>query len=255
LNDLNKLTYISNAGVMLEVNKKKILIDSFCNPRTPIYKRITDEVKEHIILGVPPFNDIDLLLFTHHHTHHFDAESVDSFMERNEKAFVLATPQSMMMLNSVFFDSKESRFIKVEPEKYQTEDIHLNGIDIQAISMLHMGKEYEEVENFAYLINVGGKKILHVGDAKPAQENYMDLNLIREDIDLLIAPFPYISIGAGRQMIEKYIRPKNIVAMHLPYKELDSDGWIDAAKKCYEKVRDSFPRTVFLEEIGECIKI
>lgn len=102
---------------------------------------------------------------------------------------------------------------------------------------------------------VEGKKVLHVGDAMPVKDNYINTNLIEENIDLLIVPFPYIGLSKAREVIEQHIRTERIAIVHLPYKHLDSFGWINAATKSYSRVEKEFVKTVFLEDPGQYIHI
>lgn len=158
-------------------------------------------------------------------------------------------------MRSLISNSENENWIIPNAALGSKESIRINGINVESVSMLHDGKEFEHVHNIAYLIDVEEKKILHVGDAKPISENYCNLNLTERNIDLLLVPFPYVGLSAGRQVIREYIRPKKISAIHLPDRNLDSNGWIDATKKSYIKVKNDFIETIFLEDIGDCIII
>lgn len=245
-----KVTCICNAGVMIEYNDKKILIDSFCKSILPIYKNPPDDLKEKMIKGIKPFDNVDMLLFTHNHTDHFHRESAAEFLKNNKDSIILSTDDVIGKITEIVPSSDRSRLIKLDPVLHRKEDIIVKGINIKTFSLLHDGKEYANVKNLAYLIDIGGKKVLHTGDAKAMDENYKNLNFSQEGIDLLIAPFPYVSLSRGRSIIENYIKPKKIVANHLPYRELDEFGWINAAKENYMKVEKDFIETVFFEEIG-----
>ena len=246
-----KFTYVSNAGVMLQCNDNKILIDGLCNSTLPVYKNPSDEVKEFMISGVNPFENIDALLFTHNHTDHFDVLSTASLLKHNKDTFLLAPQKVVMEIKQRLPYDESDRLIKLDDSLGGIEDININGIKIQSISMLHDGKEYESVGNLAYLVDIGGKRVLHVGDAKPIEENYRYLDLTNKNIDLLIVPFPYIGLPSARQVIEKFIKPRKIAAVHLPYRELDSYGWIDATMKSYLRVKENFIETVIFEKPGE----
>lgn len=255
MGEFNEATYVSNAGLLLELYDKKILIDGFCNSILPIYKNPPNRLKEKMILGAPPFNNIDILLVTHHHSDHFDSKSTGEFLKNNKDTFVLSTSKVIKEINNVYCEIEEGRLIIAKPLLYSREDTYIKGINIQSISMLHQGEEYQDVENLGFLIEIGGKKVLHVGDAKPIKENYMGLGLTHKNIDLLVVTFPYVGVHTGRQVIEKYIKPQKIAVIHLPHRELDQYGWIDATKKSYRRVQHSFVETVFLEEIEATIEI
>ena len=246
----NKITYLSNAGVMLAIADKKILVDAFCNSTIAMYKNLPPEIREQIINGNVPFDNIDLLLITHHHADHFDPIGVVRFLKSNQNTILISTSEVISQINTQFPEIEKGRLI--EPSG-AGEIIQINNINVQTFSMLHDGKDYWDVDNLAYLLEVNGIKILHVGDAKAIKENFISLNLTAKEIELLIVPFPYVGLPTGRQLIDKFINPKKIAAVHLPYRELDHDHWIDTTIKNYMKVKDDFTKVIFMEEIGHCI--
>lgn len=250
-----KLIYVSNAGVMLQCNDNKIMIDGLCNSIPPIYKNTPNEEKKLMISGIAPFENMDALLFTHDHPDHFDADSTADLLKTNKNTIMLAPQKVVMEVKQSLAYGERDRLIELNDTLGRTEEYNINGIKIQSISMLHDGKEYEDVSNLAYLVDMGGKRILNVGDAKSIEDNYRYMDFVNENIDLLIAPFPYIGRPSARQLIEKCIKPRKIAAVHLPYRELDRYGWIASTMKSYLKVKESFIETVILEKPGECMYI
>ncbi len=253
MKDMGKVTYISNAGMLVEMGDKKILIDSLCDSTVPIYKATPDEIKGKIIGGVSPFDGIDLMLFTHHHSDHFEPKSTVEFINCQPSVVLVSTGETIRRLIAQDPSLDKNRLVVLDLQVGEVKAFEINDIRIQVISMVHDGKDYQDVENFAYLLEVNGKRILHVGDAKPMAENYGHLNLIEQSIDLLLVPFPYVGIPSGQLVIANQIKPKKIAAIHLPYKEKDRFNWIEGTKKSFGRVREQFVETVFLEEVGDSI--
>lgn len=250
-----KVTYISNAGVMLECNNRKIIIDGFSSSLLPIFKSPTYQIKELMTLGVHPFENIEALLFTHNHPDHFDADMTVSYLSHNKATVVLAPQEILVDIERKLPNLERKKLIGIKNSHNSKEAISLTGINIQTASMLHEGKEHNHVQNTVYLVEMEGKKVLHVGDAKPYEDNYVNMNFVKENIDLLIVPFPYIALPSARNLIEQYIRPKKIAVVHLPYKELDTNGWINATMKSYKRVEAEFIETVFFQNIGDYINL
>ena len=253
--NMRKITYLSNAGVMVELDEHKILIDTLCNSALPLYKNPPAELREEIIAGMAPFNNIEILLFTHHHSDHFDPESTALFLKQHQNTVVISSPEVITGLKDQFSQLENGRLIRQDIPFGGTGSFQIPGLTIQSLAMQHDGKEYQDVLNLAYLIEAAGKKIFHLGDAKPIAENYLHFNLIAQNIDLLLAPFPYIGLPSSRQLIEKYIQPQKIAAIHLPVRELDHQGWINSTVKSYLKVKADFIETVFLEEPGAVLNL
>ncbi|WP_425802774.1 MBL fold metallo-hydrolase [Desulfitobacterium sp. Sab5] len=248
----NKLIYISNAGVLIQLKDRKILIDGLCRSNNPIYKDPSPEIAQKIKGGIPPFNDLDLMLITHEHSDHFDPVSVDEFSKNNPGTVILSTPNVITKLrtyDSMEMDKEQANLIEFNLNLHQEETLNFQGMKIRIISLAHMGKNQEETQNYAYLIEYG-LKLLHVGDADAVSENYNQLNLVPQKIDYLIAPFPYISIPSARRVIKDYINPQKIAVLHFPHKELDHFGWIKATRKSFANVKEAFIKTNFLEELG-----
>ncbi|WP_419822270.1 MBL fold metallo-hydrolase [Anoxybacterium hadale] len=272
----NQLIYVSNAGVLLNLNGRKILIDGLCREGFDLYRTTPDKMAEDILLGIPPYDGIDLMLFTHHHGDHFDAELVAAYVRNGGKAAILSTEKTVAAVRKQLGSARqdqcaaavsrssleekrgvsalpfegEGQLISLDLAPGERHTLHLSGIEIDAISMVHLGKEYENVRNLAFLIK-GNVKILHVGDGAYEVENYQGLKLDEEGIDLMIAPFPYVSLPSSRNLIQEWISPKKIAVMHLPQKEKDEYGWTESVKKSAKRADQSFPPIRFLEELGE----
>lgn len=244
---MNKVTYVSNAGVLLEMGNKRILIDSLCKSPVPIYKDTHEVIRDQIIYGVPPYDRIDVILFTHHHGDHFEPINTAEFMRRNPSAVLVSTPETSRRLKAQTAELDDSRLISPALKVGEEAEYEIKGIRIRVLSLTHEGKDYQDVENYAFLIEANGKRVLHVGDAKPMAENYGHFDLGRESIDLLLAPFPYVGIPKGQAVIQNHIKPKKVAAIHLPHQDLDRFHWIEGTKKSHARIKERFVDTVFLE--------
>ncbi len=254
MNNLSNITYVSNAGILLNINNKKILVDGLCVSRISIYKSTPTEICNKIIEGFPPFDNIDNMLITHKHSDHFNANLTCRFLENNINTVVISSREVISNIKSCNPNLPFINLIELNPLAHNIERINIDGVDIIAMSMIHDGKEYMDVTNLTFLIDYG-IKILHLGDAAPIKENfeYMDINKYK--VDVLLANFPYVSIPRARKIIKSYINPKRILVIHLPYKDLDRFNWISVAKKSYQRNKDNFVHTTFIENIGSSINV
>jgi L-ascorbate metabolism protein UlaG (beta-lactamase superfamily) len=249
-----ELTYLANAGVLLKLGDKKIVIDGFCASTNPLYKSTPADISEQMILGTPPFDNIDLMLITHEHEDHFDGGSIARFLQHNPNTVVISTCKVIAKIKGLMPSSHGLCLIALNPSLSERKSISANGILVQAMAMLHDGKGYSEVKNLAYLVQYE-KTILHLGDAALVKENFVSLELDKEKIDLLIANFPFVGLPSGRKIVTDMIKPQKMVSVHLPHQALDSGGWIEATKKRYERVKEEFIPTEFLEDLNYKIPI
>jgi len=254
MKEVVRITYISNAGILADFGGKKILIDGLYNSKVPFFRNLPPEIKKQVLGGIPPFDNISLLLFTHEHTDHFEAISTAEFLRQEKNAYLIGNRKVVGEVTRLDPDlDKKCLFVDLAPGN--SAYININSINVKMISLWHEGKEYADVQNIAFLLEAAGKKVLHVGDAKPSVENFAPFPLAGAGIDLLVAPFPFLSLPSARKVIEKYLKPRKIAVIHLPHREDDRFGWINATKKSFDRVKDDFFETVVFERFGEDLVI
>jgi mRNA degradation ribonuclease J1/J2 len=151
MTQLSKITYISNAGVLIESGDNKILVDGLCDSKIPMYKNTPRKLREQIIAGIPPFDDINFLLFTHDHGDHFDPVSIARFLKQYNNAVMLANQISIWEVRKLLKNFKYDKWIDSSSPFGREKSILMNGIDIESIPMVHDGEEFRNVQNMAYL--------------------------------------------------------------------------------------------------------
>lgn len=93
------------------------------------------------------------------------------------------------------------------------------GIDFEILSLRHGTGRHATIQNLGHMIKLGGKKLLHVGDADTAVENFEKFNLDEEGIDIAFIPFWFLLGNEGQTIVREHIKPKQIIAVHIPPSE------------------------------------
>jgi len=71
------------------------------------------------------------------------------------------------------------------------------------------------VQNFGYLVRLGGLKFLHLGDVDYAADNLEGLGFKEEEIDVVFLPtFNTLISEANRDLIIEVINPKLVIGLH-----------------------------------------
>jgi len=250
------VTYIANSGVLVTSKKKQILIDGLHQSSAGFYHSTEKKTVEDIILGKAPFNSLDMLLFTHDHSDHFNAAYCREALKRNKHLQVVA-PQSAAEKITSSPDYNEELKNQIKPiEASQTKPIvlSLKGIDIEVFSLNHDGASGDTTVNNAYLIQLGKKTMMFLGDAKADDSNFEAARVYGKPLDALFVPFTFIGLSAGREIIKK-ISPKKLIVVHLPDKDKDTNNLTEKTKAAYSKYSSDFPETVLFEKIGQQIVI
>ena len=109
------------------------------------------------------------------------------------------------------------------------------GIDFEILSLRHGTGRHATIQNLGHIIKLGGKKLLHIGDADTAVENFEKFNLNEEGIDIAFIPIWFLLGNEGQTIVREHIKPKQIIAVHISPSE---------AEKVTGQIRQVFPDAV-----------
>ncbi|MFC1725029.1 MBL fold metallo-hydrolase [candidate division KSB1 bacterium] len=209
-----EITYIANAGFLIEYKSKKILIDALHS--WPNFQSTPDEVFNDMRNSRPPFNNIDLVLVTHRHPDHFHPDMVELFLINNPNAMMIASPIDVEFLR-IASDPQFGRIAKqvkiVDAKIGDVIELSVNGIDLQIFALEHNGRQ--TMLNLGFLIKIGDKTLLHEGDANISNEYFQSANFELEYIDILFENDYFRKDRERQKIIRDHIKPKHRIAMHI----------------------------------------
>ena len=206
----------ANAGCLLTLDGKKILLDGVCREVKP-YPATPPQIREDLLRDLP-----DGVLVTHRHKDHYDASFVSAYVQ-NAAGPVLGPAD-------IPFCTRETASI--------------GNVRILCIPSRHIGKT-EPMGHMSFVLQ-GSKCVWFLGDASPL------LWKNREDLprpDVMIVPYAY-AISSGWDIC-KQLGTKDVVLLHLPPREEDPFGLWNAVE---ETVTEAFPR-LHIPKMGERISV
>ena len=237
--------YIANEGVLIAAADKQILIDGLHREYQPAYLFPPPELQSVLERARPPYDKINILLVSHIHLDHFHPESVGLYLRHNPNAILASSNQATDEVAKGFTEYEKVR-AQVKPvihEWKKSVDVNRDGVKIKFLGLRHSGERFRHIENLGHLIEIGGKKLLHIGDADMTTENFAMFNLAQENIDIAFIPYWFLTSEEGRKLVREQFNPKNIIAVHIPPGE--SDDVIGQLKK---DMPEAIPFTKILEE-------
>lgn len=243
--DFGEITYVSNAGFLWTLDEKKVLVDGLCDCGSSVFQSLPESTYQQILQGQPPFDGLELLLISHHHSDHFSAPKTVKFLRQNQGVTVVSTNNVIKAIQAELAENEKYDLIPLAPPMYSGVEITVKGFNLSAYSLRHDGEQFAAVPNLAFLIR-DKVKLMYVGDALASKENFHGLGLKELGLDRLVAPFPYVGLPSARKVITEYINPRKILAVHLPDEAKDYEGWIAATMKSYHRIKDNFYPTEFL---------
>ncbi|MEK6281161.1 MAG: MBL fold metallo-hydrolase [Acidobacteriota bacterium] len=217
------VTYIANGGVLISSGDKHVLIDGLHREYKPDYAFPPDALRKSLESAAPPYDKVSLILVTHVHLDHFHPLSVGLHLQNNRRAKLVSSEQIAEAVKKDFsgFREIESRVIRV-PHQWKTKvALNVSGIKLKGLGLRHASPHFSWIQNLGYVVDLNGKKFLHIGDADMTEENFASLGLEDESIDVAFIPYWYLLSSAGRAIVQNQIRPKHVIAVHVPPAEVD----------------------------------
>lgn len=209
------ITFLANEGVLLAAGGKKVLIDALFEKYKTGFALPADSTQRALTSARTPFGDVDALLFTHYHGDHFHPAPVVAHMRANPRATLLTSRQVIDSLQGRLRGDRTltNRMLArtTSPGKRRREII--NGIAIELLGIPHGGRP--DVEHLGYIVELGGRRVLHLGDADFSEHTYAPLRLDTARIDVALVPEWALLHEASRRIVERWIRPRHVVAIHV----------------------------------------
>lgn len=238
-----KVTYIANEGVLLENGGQKVLIDALFDDFYEPYLSPSEAVMANMQASTKPFDNVVLTLTTHVHRDHFEAKTAGDFIKAHQETQFLSTEEVVTELKSKYDTNPFNNRINGKSKTIEKMSDTMNGITVHSFFINHAGSRSSAIENLGFVIEIGGKKVLHLGDSDMDIERYSALNLSQYEIDVVLVPYWYMSSDNGREILDNHIKAKNLVGIHFP--KAPSAAALEAIKENYPKA------TVFQKTLTE----
>jgi L-ascorbate metabolism protein UlaG (beta-lactamase superfamily) len=240
-----ELTYLANMGVLLERDGKRIVIDGFHHGALEEYASVPPSLLGPLEQSRAPFRALDLLLTTHRHLDHFDASSVAARLASDSTAVYVAATETVDSLFArttlrASHPGVVTRIRAISPPGHAEVRVPLAGIDLTVLDLAHNPTPSKRVANVAFLLNLGGVRVLHVGDADPTAANFDPHRLAQRSIDVAIVPFWYLTNPSSSAV--RSIGAKTWIATHVPPSDSAS---------VRRKVVDAMPGAIVLTTPGQ----
>jgi len=221
-----KVTYIANCSFLYEAAEEKVLIDPFGTEYGDYFYLPSMTNRSKLIEGLPPFDNIDLILITHVHGDHFNPFLAENFLINNRETKMICPPQVYQQMQDSChqFFQIESQLVSQPLDMHESKSLNVNHIPITAIRLQHGTTrslegidykdytDYEKTENWGYVIRVASNTIFHQGDGS-LKINEQALIKIKEKIDVAYLSF-FDWDSTSFQLIQNNLHPNKIMFMH-----------------------------------------
>lgn len=208
------VTFVGNNGVLLESPAGKVLIDSLFSHTDTFWTRLAPADRTRLFAAQAPFDGVRWSLTTHSHSDHHSAAAVNAFSAASPQTEFLLPPQARGP-----FAANPRVLQFTVPFQTASRTFSSPGIEIEVFHMEHFdqfGNDFSRIEDYTYLVTMGGVKLLHLGDVDFIPQNFAAFDFAQRGIDAVVLPtFNTLISAANRQLILDEVDPGLIIATHL----------------------------------------
>ncbi len=244
--DAVEVTYIANAGFMVASGGKKVMFDAL-NKNPWNYRNTPDDIFAKIVKDEAPYNGISALMISHPHDDHYNTEMVRDLLLKNKNIKLLSSVLTEKRLTEELgenYPDIEQKLVTADPEWGSFEKIKIDGIDIKVITVDHTDKPGRKYKTISFVVDLNGTNILYVGDLWPPRniEYFKEYALQKKSIDIAFVDCYFLQSPEGREIMENFIKPENIVVTHMRPRDIEKDS---------RGIRQHYPEALIFEKPGE----
>lgn len=248
------VTHVANAGFLIEGGGQKVLIDALFDEGVRGYTRIPKDMIKQLRAAEAPFDSVNLVLLTHTHMDHFGPRTMTRHMRANPHATLICTPEARQALERHIKNHAgiAERIVALSPEEGETIQGTYGGINVQVLN-LHHGRDVDPpITNLAFIIELGGMSVLHTGDTEALGPVFELYGFQDRSIDVALLPAWFVSYTHWGEVVNEYIRPTHIVAMHMPRPDAPGNyfGLHGSYEGRFDAIKSLFPDATVMDSPG-----
>jgi len=215
-----EVSYIANEGFMISTCGTKIVLDPL-NKNPWNYPSTPEPVYQKMLNAEPPFDNVDLIILSHSHADHFNVEMAIQVLQQNPRMVMVVDQiayEELMNTSGDNFNKIRRQVFSISPPVGEYVKVVIDGIEITFLGLNHAeaqaGKPYLTLGS---IIDLKGIKLFHCADWDPQAnlEFFKQLQLQKENIDILFVDNFFLRNPLEKEIIDTYIKPKVTILMHL----------------------------------------
>ena len=231
---------LANEGFILsDGQSSSVMIDGMVVEPYSVYGGLSAEWIDAFEKATGPFSGVDLVLVSHQHHDHNQPAYACSFMQ-NSRALLATSSQVIDLMREKCrqFVLTSPRVQIIDPQYDQPETLEIGAARATAFLLSHGGGKYASLKNYGHLVELGGMRVLHIGDAAMEAPDFNRAAVNEMKVDVALIPFWYFQPGPGGGMVRRYLTAEHMVATHIPPSEM---------VEVKEYLRVEYPKVVILE--------
>jgi glyoxylase-like metal-dependent hydrolase (beta-lactamase superfamily II) len=170
------------------------------------------------------YNNLDYLIFSHLHPDHFSPDLVARYLLFNRVSRLLFpqddSPRSKVLIDTIARTKTPCWQFEMKRGKVR-QYLLQKTISITTLCTRHMPQMFADDLCCAVLVTINNSTILFLTDCS-CEEAELLQQLSEINIHTVFVNPYFYHAAAGREILEKYLHPENIVIYHIPFAADDS---------------------------------
>jgi len=217
-----------------------VMIDGMVVDNYSVYGGLPVELAGPFNQATGPFSGIKLALASHQHHDHNQPKYACNFVQASQQTILATSAQVLDLMRERCrkYVTTSPNIRIIDPQYDQPEVLESDGVKVTVFLLSHGKGKYAALQNFGHLVEIGGMRVLHVGDAAMDAADFARAGVDKMDIDIALVPFWYFQPGPGGDLVRRFLDVSHKIAVHIPPGEM-------AEVKAY--LQTDFPRVLILE--------
>ena len=197
-----RITLTANAGVILQVNRRAVIVDALHDWKTSRFSSVS-QATVAAVKAMFSETEPDAVLVTHRHPDHCSELLMQSFSNR----------------------WRNTRFLYPESFPQGLSVQQVGHIKVEALALPHEGRGFENVDQRGYCITMDGVRFLTPGDCAAEAKDRLKAMCGGSAVDFAVMNFPWVTLERNRRFLLEELKPEHIIAVHIPFARDDVEHY------------------------------
>lgn len=217
------LTRLANDGIILSNARTRVMVDGMVVEPYSIYGGLPAETQSEFMRATGAFGQIDLALVSHRHHDHNQPAFACEFMRKSLATRLVTSSEvvDLMREKCRSFVLSSNRIEIVDPQPGQPVAVELDRARVTVFRLSHGKRKYASIKHFGHLVEMGGVKVLHIGDAAMDPADFEAAGFADMDLDAVLVPVWFFQPGPGAEIVRRYLDAPLKIAVQVPPVEME----------------------------------